>query len=603
MRRILTVTLVVLALVAGLWLAFPHLLPSRFAVDQLAAAVKDATGRTLTVRGPVTVSLWPKGEIEMRDVVVSNPPEGDKGQVAEIEAVKIAVDASALLSRRLDASSVTLLRPRLSLITNGEGKANWLPPDAPGDGAAPPAGKAYPALRIEDGDIRYLDERSGLTLALANANLTITPPGPDAPLGIDGHVTFNKQRAAVSLYVKSPHRLIADGSPVDLAIDAPEVKASYSGRMKLGDVLSLAGTAEMTSPSLRDLARWAGVTIAGNKGLGEASLNGAVDLTGRTLKLQNAALALDGMRGQGTVTLDFSARKPRIEAALGVDRVDVNAYLPDPKTVDVVDGWSEAPLTFEALKAIDLKLDLAAHSLFYGDIETGSVKATATLNDGMLDATIGEAELYGGTAKGIVHVDSKAKAPALSFSLKGDDIAANRLMAALTGADPLDGKVSFDVTLDGSGTSELEMVSMLKGTAGVKVSDGAIKGVDVAKMLADVKGRILTGWEGGAQDRSPFTIATATFSVQDGIGTTGDLMYTAKDVQISGSGTIDLLRRALDLRISAQPQGDAKGEAVSVLLKGPWASPRALKDVAANPPPVLGESNPFLSLPEPAPQP
>jgi uncharacterized protein involved in outer membrane biogenesis len=55
---------------------------------QLAAAVKEATGRTLTLGGPLRISrsLWPT--IEVNDVQLANLPGGSRPDMARAEQIQ-----------------------------------------------------------------------------------------------------------------------------------------------------------------------------------------------------------------------------------------------------------------------------------------------------------------------------------------------------------------------------------------------------------------------------------------------------------------------------------------------------------------------------------
>ncbi len=584
MRRTLPIALAAVLAVALAVAALPWLAPSRFAVDALAEAVKQATGRTLTVNGGVTASLWSNTGITLNDVVISNPPGGDPGQVAAIEAVRISLQPGAILSRRMEPSAIDVIRPRLSLVTSAEGKPNWLPPEGLAGVALP-----YP-VRIEGGDIRYLDERTGAVVQVTEANLKLTPPAGETPAGVEGHLTWNGQRVAMSLDVKSPQRLVAEGSPVDIAIDAAPLKASFSGRASLAQGLSLAGTGEADSPSMRDFLRWIGDGTPGGPGLGAFRATAAVDSQGASVKLSDLVLSLDGMNAKGRATLDLRGARPKLDAAFGVDRIDADIYVPRGP---VSEDWSDAPLSFAGLKALDATLDIAGGGFAFRDLSLGKLTAKVKLDGGRLGADIAEAELWGGTLKGTVALDGAAPVPALSIDVEAKAIDAGQAFATLTGSGAMRGRGEVALTVSAAGASQREMVGTLKGAAWVSFADGSVEGVDLAQTVQQASSAIVTGWQGAPEqgqasvERTPFTLLQGGFAIVDGLSATKDLVLQGPVLTVAAQGIVDLLRRSLDLKAVVTlppPAGGAAAAAPAIhLLKGPWVEPKVFADVPAEP--------------------
>ena len=501
----------------------------------------------------------------------------------------------------MEPSAIDVIRPRLSLITNGEGRPNWLPPEGAAGVALP-----YP-VRIEGGDIRYLDERTGATAQVTEANLRLTPPAGGAPASAEGHLTWNGQRVAVSLDVKSPQRLAGEGSPIDIAIDAAPLKASFSGRASLAHGLSLAGTGEADSPSLRDLLRWFGFDAGGGPGLGALKLTAAVDSQGATLKLSDLALSLDGMNAKGRGTLDLGGARPKLDAALGVDRIDADVYVPrGPVSGD----WSDARLSFAGLKALDATLNLAAGGFAFRDLSLGKLNARVKLAAGKLDADIADAELWGGTVKGTVTLDGAAPAPALSIDVEAKAIDAGQAFAALTGSDALRGRGEAALTVTAAGASQREMVATLKGAAWFSFADGAVQGVDLAALARQAQAAIVVGWRPpgpAAAAATPFTLLQGGFAITDGLAATKDLAVQGPALSVAAQGIVDLLRRSLDLKVAVTPpaaEGSTPAPPSVILLKGPWDEPKAFADVSPEPAapaaPAQSGSAPAPGLPAPA---
>jgi len=91
---------------------------------QIAAAVQDATGRALTLNGPLRISksLWPT--IEASGVKLANLPGGSRPDMATAERIEAQLSLPALLRRRLEVSKLTLIGPNI-LFEEVAHKPNW----------------------------------------------------------------------------------------------------------------------------------------------------------------------------------------------------------------------------------------------------------------------------------------------------------------------------------------------------------------------------------------------------------------------------------------------------------------------------------------------
>ncbi len=363
MRRLLYVLAgLALVAVAGI-VAIPFALSPAFVAGKLSAAVEAATGRSLVMGSAPRLTLWPELAVEIDNVVLSNPPGMFAGRFASIDTLRLRIGIEPLLQRRLDIRALTLVRPRIGFIVDGEGHSNWTfekvaraSPGAKSDKVAAGALSLAPVV-IEDGDIRYLDERSGTALAVEHVDVSLDAKRLDGPVSLKGSVTWKNERLRLDFYAKAPQRLVGEGSPIDLTVGGAFVNLNYDGLARLNGGLGLAGRVDMSTPSLRDLARWAGKPLAPGGGLKTFSLGGPLDLTGSVVTLKDATVALDGMNGKGSLSIDTHGKRPVVTASLGIDRLNVNAYLggpapPAPAGTPGVDEWSAAPIDLSGLAAL-----------------------------------------------------------------------------------------------------------------------------------------------------------------------------------------------------------------------------------------------------------
>ncbi len=140
--------------------------------DRIAAAVQRATGRTLTLAGPVRLGWGFTPVLEAEDVSLSNMMGGSRPQMATVARVEARVRLLPLLSGQLELAGVTLVRPDILLETDASGRANWQfeRPVVASDAPAGPSRRRPPPLldrlQVEAGRLTWRDGATGRTLVV-----------------------------------------------------------------------------------------------------------------------------------------------------------------------------------------------------------------------------------------------------------------------------------------------------------------------------------------------------------------------------------------------------------------------------------------------------
>jgi AsmA protein len=206
MPRPLRIALISLAailvlVVAGAAIFIAQFDPNTFK-PQIQAAVKRATGRDLTLRGPIGLAASLTPTIEAQDVAFANPPGYARPEMATLQSMRLRLALLPLLSRRIEIASLVLNRPDILLETNAAGVPNWqlapqVAPSEPAGSQAPPTGAAgtktaisLASVQINDGTLAYRDDRTGRTSTLGLGALTLTADSSDAPVHLTANATY-----------------------------------------------------------------------------------------------------------------------------------------------------------------------------------------------------------------------------------------------------------------------------------------------------------------------------------------------------------------------------------------------------------------------------
>jgi AsmA protein len=143
------------------------------------------------------------------------------------------------------------------------------------------------------------------------------------------------------------------------------------------------------------------------------------------------------------------------------------------------------------------------------------------------------------------------------------------------------GQTELALALAATGRSQREMIASLRGAAEIKITDGAIRGIDLEGMLESVAQKILVGWSGEAGRTSDFQLLKASFKISDGIAETTDFELVGPRLRLTGKGLLDLPKAEIDFKVAPDLEaGNAHGIAVPVVASGSWGKPRFYPDIA-----------------------
>lgn len=586
MRKII---LACLAVAAVLIVAAGILLTNRIrAVSaDLAQRVERQAGVAVTSSGLPGLSFWPRFSVSLGNVVIPAPKGSTSAPLATIETMRI-VPADGLFGWGENGiTEIVLEKPSINLVIGADGHANWTYAAA----AAAVADVEGLPLRIANGRVAFLDERTGTAVALSDVEAQTSLAGSANELNAKGAFVWNERRASFTLFLKSPQRVAEDGSPADVTLQAPGFDFQFSGRAALIKGFELDGQAGIKGTDLGMAASWFGASLPEGMNGARFELAGAVDSSAQGLLFTNAQFTLDDMRGQGDIGLALGKGRPKLDADVTVQTIDLTRYSGSTAVnkAFLANPWSTSRIDLSVLRSLDVILKVGTNAFAYGAFRTGPAELTANLADGILDLKIAKAAYADGTLDLALKIDGKAATPSLQFSANGENIAADRALLAAMGFGDLKGSLSPSLSLQASGPTLADLVSTLKGQASFRAVSGTLTGIDLPAAFGKVSTAILEGWGRDERQSTSFDALSATFAISDGIAQTTNLILTSPALTFTGKGEVDLLRQALDLKVDPQLAVSAATSAtapaplatfpVAIQVKGPWMAPRIYPDM------------------------
>lgn len=596
MKKLLIGVAVLIVLVIIALVAAPLFIPVDTYKNELVAAVKRSTGRDFAINGKVSFSLLPSLALTADDVAFANPPGAASPQMAKLASLEVRLKLLPLLSRRVEVDKLVLVDPIIALEVDKQGKPNWqfaqaaptAPTPAPQAAPAASGGGALSGLslgdvRLENGQLSYVDQRSGETLRLDKISMKVSLPDLDSPLAADGSAVYRAEKLSLSIAIANPRAFLeGKSSAAQLGLDSKPIAFSFKGNAAGSTPAKLDGAIELKIPSLRGLAQWAGSPLnAPGTGFGPFTLSGKASYTGTKIGFTEASLSLDQINAKGELALDAGGARPAVQGRLDVDKLDVNPYLP-PQTPSQSaapssgggaagggagassSGWSDQPLDVAPLKSADVDFALSANSLLYRKITIGKSALGLHLKDGRLEADLTELALYQGAGKGKVVLDGSGAVPAIEGQFNLSQVQMEPLLKDAIDLDRLTGSGAFDMAVTGKGRSEREIIGALAGKGGLNLANGKIKGINLVAMVKNVASAFQST---SSTQETDFASLSGTWTMQNGILHNNDLQLKSADLPMTGAGTVDLPKRSVDYKITPRIAGAI---AVPVIIKGPW---------------------------------
>jgi uncharacterized protein involved in outer membrane biogenesis len=427
LRNLLIGAAAAIAGVIVLLLAAPLVIPSDFIAGQIAALVRQKTGRALHIAGPISFSLLPRVALVAHDVALASPQGGFSADFLTVKTADVTLRPLALLHGAIEIDQLRLSEPVVNFEVNKDGLRNWIfrTEVAPRSTASSTA-RAAPApsfatgdITIANGTVGYLDQRDGLKRSATGLNMRVSLPSFDGPLKASGTTIYNGQAVNLTTTVASPGEL-RDGrtSPVTINLTSSGASFSFQGTIERGDLAKATGTVDFKAPSLRDFLTWTQIgTTLQDSDLGPLSIDGNINVGEDKFSLTEATVAFDSITAKGPFALSHS--------------------------------------------------------------------------DGRLELDFTEVTLLGGKGTGKIVVDTKGPTPNIAATVRLAGITVHQLSFNIAGFDKLSGTGDVSVDLTTSGKTMHDLIASLNGSGSIALTDGTVGSAALGPLMKNSVGALL----------------------------------------------------------------------------------------------------------------
>lgn len=613
--------IVVLVLIVGTY--FSLTFDANKYSEQIAEAVYEETGRELIIEGELEVSFFPWLAVEVGKTTLGNAEGFGDAPFLAFESATLGVQLMPLLlNDDIAVGEAAIDGLRLNLAVAANGSTNWQDFGAVEDGDDEPRSPADEArdraiedaardqrgtfnvasIAITDAAFSYVNEQLNESYEFTDVSLVTGSIGGDAPVEIDGGLSFRSEPAGTSgsvtlevavSFEQEGATILLDGFsiggsvegladvPANFSFDAPAVSLRTEDRVAdFGSLefsvfdlqvrtdvepFSYAGSVtpsasiqiDAFSPrSLMQTLAIEGPETADPSALGKLMLDAKASVGENEISLSDLVLVVDDttLRGDLVVPRDSDGT---FRLNLAGDSIDLNRYMaPASDDAGAQPGSGEPPLEIpaELIRAINARGSLTLDSADLGGMEFENVEVGLNSSNGRLRIHPLTAEFFDGAYVGDININASGNTPVLSVNERIQDVSLTALGRAMFDRENITGMINGSFELSGRGNDMGEIQRTLNGNLSFTLRDGAWEGVDLWYQLRRARAsfRQEQAPEPTTPARTPFSEVSATGTVTNGILENDDFFAELPFMQLNGNGSVNLPEATVDYSLSGR---------------------------------------------------
>ena len=577
--------------------------PNKFK-PQIVELVKEKKQRTLTLTGNIKLTLFPTLGLDLGKISISEH-NGSK-EFAAIDAARLYVAWLPLLKQELVVEQVRLEGMRANLARYRDGSTNFddlLQKEQESktikfdiDGA-----------KVSNATLTFDDQLGGRKLAISQLELTTGKLADATPTQFDLSFVLQGDKPKIDVQTQLKSGLLFELEKKHFVLN--DMNLLIKGKRGTGNM-----ELTLTAPNLDITAQTfdaAEVVISVNGKQGEHTAQGKLTSTVKgnfknqvfdlaPLKLEanatlpslpkgNMKLSVAGSvhadLGKQDISATFNTRlddsniqaklglhnfaEPFYRFYIGVDQIDVDRYTAREPAKQA--AGPEQPFDFSVLNKLAASGSLRIGTLKYANIKSSNVRLEAKIGNSKLELNPLSANLYQGTLNGAIILNA-AGTPQLAVKQRMNGVSIDPLLKDALDKDMLEGKGNVSLDLVTQGATVSAMKHALDGNAALSLTDGAIKGINVAAALRKAKSAI--GGEqvqaANTQEKTDFSELKASFNVRNGVAHNNDLSMKSPLLRLTGNGDIDIGASSMNYLAKATVVGTLTGQGGAELaaLKG-----------------------------------
>jgi AsmA protein len=583
---------------------------------EIEKRVAAATGRPFAIEGNLHLSLFPWAGFSFTDLRLGNPPGFTEKEMLSIDSFDVQVRLIPLLSRDLRVKRFVIEGPRVALERRKDGKGNWeglLEPRAasaaqekaesrnPG-GAEPSSDLPVRSIAagettVRNGTLLWIDAAKGERKEIRDLELELKDLSLDRPIHLTLSAKLDENPVKVNGRLGPWGRESRGRSvPLQLAVSAfREITVSIRGVLSGPEKPNFDLALDVAPFSPRKLMNAMGRTPPETSDPGvleKAHLKARVKGDGSRLALSDGILELDQTR------IRFSAEakefsRPDVSLKLEVDQIDLDRYLPRAEVKREAGGEASSQVPdgkkpdYGPLRKAVVEAEIRGGEVKVLGAQTQDLLMKLKGKDGLFHVDTLAFRAYQGSMVAKADLDLRTDRPKTSVDLEAAGIRIRPLLNDLMKKEFLEGRAEARLSLKMEGDESAAIRRSLNGSGDLRLTDGAVIGIDLPGMVRNVKAAF--GGEAPAErPKTDFSELLVPFTVKDGVVHTSGTRMASPLLRVVATGKADLVKESLDMRVEPAVVGTLKGQQdtkersgimIPVLVNGTFDAPSFSPDL------------------------
>lgn len=560
---------------------------------EIAAAIEAETGREIVFGGDIALSLGRTTTLTVNDVQLSNVPGGSGPDMLHVAEATAEVALLPLWRGEIDVQRLVLRGTDILVDIDQDGRTNFefLPDSSEGqatdsDGGAEGADfllRHVGDVDIRDAQVTIHDVRNGQTQQLMLQRMRLSGDSTDPHMHVEATGAIDIGSGALPFDLEGEvgrlSALISQEEPYPLDLRGTLDGISLSAAGTIVDPFAATGLALEIDVLADDLSHFGRVIGEDLPPIGPArliaSLSGAPD----NFSLIDLQLEAEDSQLAGTITFDLTGERLNLTGDLSAIWLDLTPWLAsgDRKSDDDNRLFSSDPIQFAALRTFDGRISVSAETLVVPDLMFRDAALTFDLKDGKLNTSPARARFDGRAFSMGLGVDTHATPPAVSLSLKSQNIDIGRLLARIFDNQFIHGAGGIDLSVEGQGNSIAEIFGSSAGYARVLMDAGEIKTGSLGLLVGGVS-ELLPGLGNGNAEWTAINCVAGDFDVRGGVATSRVALLDADILRLVGEGQINLSDETIEFQVVPSAKKPTLNLSVPVNLRGSLVDPSITPD-------------------------
>lgn len=587
---------------------------------QIEKKVEEATGRPFHIDGKLKLTLFPWAGIAFSDLHFGNPSGFDEKEFVSIKSFEVKVKLIPLISREIQVKRFVAEEPRIVLIKDKKGRANWegigkpkIPEpekktEKPKGQTAKDEGLPITSIDVEEfavkkGSILFLDKSQGKQNEIADLNLFLEDISLDKPLKINFSARVDGNPLSLEGKVGPLGKEPGQGTiPIDLVIKAlEEININLKGSItdpKTNPNFDM--NIEIASFSPREVFTKLGkdfpLATSDPDVLKHVALMAGLKGTKDNVSISDGKFKLDDSEMDFEVKAkDF--KKPDVNFMIKLDKIDVDRYLPPEKKEKSERKEVGKPQTtaekrskpdYTPLRKLVLAGEIIITEMKAKGAKLQDVNLKITGKNGIFYLDPFTVNLYDGNMKTKGSFDVSKDIPKSAMDVHAEGIQIGPLVKDVLKKELIEGTFKTDLDINMRGDDAETIKQSLTGNGNMLFKDGALIGIDLDGMLRNVKAAFGEAERKASGARTDFSEMKSVFTIKDGLVNTTETTLISPVLRAVANGDANLVTEALDMHVepkfvaTVKGQGDTEkreGIVVPIKITGTFSDPKFIPDV------------------------